>query len=225
MLKFFWESIKTGLSMWCGWVTFIAGIGGIAVFIINKIFPKINFLGLISKFSLIIFAASLILGIVIGTYKTYSAKDTKLNEANKTISELQKKLDEERPKGFAIPDQLIGEHLEGLDIRIVDLAREDLIIKNRTFVNCRIYGPAVLLPKGCFIIHCGFEGPSSKSLENKINTFFIPAPKTDILQGVISMEYVTFRDCEFYKIAFLGSDQFKKQLLNGMAQGNEKAVK
>ena len=124
----------------------------------------------------------------------------------------------EKISGFATPDSLLGSRLEGIDFRIVDLAREDLIIKNRTIVNCRIYGPAVLYPVSSSFRNIGFSsGGPLKSLEENLASIFIPIPEASFLQGIIKVENVDFRDCSFKKISFIGTDQLKKALLNDLS--------
>lgn len=184
------------------------------MFLLSKIYPRLKVPKWIYKFSIGILSLSIILAIVIGTYNVYIDKDYELSKATTKISDLQKKLVDASSSGMATPDQLIGSHLEGLDIRIVDLAREDLIVKNRTIINCRIYGPAVLFPIGCSFRNNSFSGDASKSVEWNLNSMFIPIPQTPIIQGIIRVENVDFRDCIFNRVALMGPDQLKKKLLN-----------
>jgi hypothetical protein len=218
MFKFFWESIKSGMSMWYGWVAAISTIGGFTIWIISKIFPNITVSGWIYKLSFVILALSLFVGIAIGTYRIYREKDNELGKANINLSDLEKKLADTHPTGFTTPDQLIGTYLEGIDFRIVDLAREDLVIKNRTIVNCRIYGPAVLLVKSGTIGYCTFGGDPTKSTEENVSSFFIPVLKSKLIQGTIMLENVDFKGCTFFNIAFMGPDQLREMLIEGFRQ-------
>ena len=45
---------------------------------------------------------------------------------------------------FATPDAYMPSVLQNQTIRIVELARENLVIRGKTFENCDIYGPAVI---------------------------------------------------------------------------------
>ncbi len=56
---------------------------------------------------------------------------------------------------FATPDELIPLNLRDLQIDVVDLARHDLIVRNKTFYNCYLYGPAVITVLGDYVT---FEG-------------------------------------------------------------------
>jgi hypothetical protein len=49
---------------------------------------------------------------------------------------------------FATPDELTQSVLQKRDIRLADLAREDFAIHYKTFIDCHLYGPAIVLPKG-----------------------------------------------------------------------------
>ncbi len=216
MFKFFWESIKSGLSMWYGWIAAISTIGGLAALLINKIAPSISVPGWIYKLSIAVLVLSLFLGVAIGTYNIYRERGSELEKANNKLSDLEKKVTDTRPTGFTTPDKLIGPYLEGFDFRIVDLARENLIIRNRTIVDCRIYGPAVLFLKSGSIVHCIFPEAPSLSLEENIRSYYIPIPKTKLLQGTIMLENVDFRNCTFFNIAFMGPDALREMLLEGI---------
>jgi hypothetical protein len=198
MFKFFWESIKSGMSMWYGWITAISTIGGIVVFLISNIFPKLKVPILIYKLIFVIAALSLFVGIAIGTYKMY------------------KELTVYRPAGLTTPDKLIGPYLENFDFRIVDLAREDLIIKNRTIVNCRIYGPAVLYYGSGTLGNCTFISDPSFSAEETVSSIYLPLPNAKVIQGVIKLENVNFRGCTFLSIAFMGPDELRDMLLQSI---------
>ena len=112
---------------------------------------------------------------------------------------------------FATPDALTSPVLRDMDIRICDLTREDFRMKNRTFINCRIYGPAV------------FNASAEKSIMIRTTIrqvaeegLFIETTNAK-LSGVIGAENCTFTDCQLYKISFIGSpeviDALKKEFL------------
>jgi len=117
----------------------------------------------------------------------------------------------DKPKKFAVADQLIGNHFEGLDIRIVDLARESLQIQNKTFVNCRIYGPAVVNPEGCDFRDIGWHVPINY-YDKAVETIYIPLPNRDYLSGIIYLKDITFRNCDFKDISFIGPRQLEQNL-------------
>ena len=154
-----------------------------------------------TKIPLISLIILLLAGFFIAPYKIYINKKVDISN------------------GFKNPDALLGSRLEGIDFRIVDLAREDLIVKNRTIINCRIYGPAVLYPVECTFRNINFSS-TSKNLEDNLSSIFIHIPETSIIQGVIKVENIDFRDCTFNKIAFIGTDQLKKDMLSGISNSN-----
>ena len=218
MLKFFWESIKNGLSMWYGWLAAISTIGGIILWILSKVVPKIKVPILIYKILIIILLLLFVWGLSLGTFKVYQQKDKDLELANKKITDLEEKISKACLDGFSTPDQLIGPYLEGIDFRIVDLARENLVIRNRTIKNCRIYGPAVLLLKTGSIGYCVFDGDPNKTAEENVNSIYFPLIKSDVIRGVIAVENVDFKNCVFNGVAFMGPEPLREMLISSISK-------
>lgn len=211
MISFFWESVKSALSMWYAWVVAVFTISEIISIVLRKSSIKFQIPIWVSKTILTLFIISILFALFRGSFQVYNSKESELIRVMTKYTDLQKKISEEVPESFATPDQLIGQYYEGLDIRLADLARESNVIKNKKFVNCRLFGPAVILP-----FNCSFRGIKISSyesnLEDNISTFYIPLPKTKTLQGIIRLENIDFRDCALQNIAFMGPDTLKNQL-------------
>jgi hypothetical protein len=99
---------------------------------------------------------------------------------------------------FATPEALIPTTLQNMNIRISDLAREESIIRNKTFDNCQIYGPAMIVPRNC--IKMG----QLTLAEIDPNGVFIET-KNRTASGVIWLDNCVIKDCTFHKISFIGS--------------------
>jgi hypothetical protein len=104
----------------------------------------------------------------------------------------------------------LGSYLRGLSIRISDLAREDIVIRDRTFEDCYIYGPAILVPHGMGMFHeCGFEGDTS--------SLFITIAEERSVIGVIALENCIFRRCHFRKIGFIVTPDIHERWVTDLA--------
>lgn len=80
------------------------------------------------------------------------------------------------------------------------------MIENRTFINCRFEGPAVILPvEGCTFTACNM-GEAAGDTRN-----MLLAPAGPKVIGVIPFRNCTFRDSAFYMVGFTGSPEFIKQ--------------
>jgi hypothetical protein len=111
----------------------------------------------------------------------------------------------------ATAEESAQRYIRGRTLRIAELARDDLIIRSRTFEDCDIYGPAVLIAVGTGIMQeCGFEGDAE--------TVFweIPAERVRIA-GAIALEDCVFRRCRFSKIGLAGTREFIKKAREGFA--------
>ena len=126
-------------------------------------------------------------------------------ELKRELTQTAEERDEAKRQAHALPDQLTSSHLQGLNIRINDLAREEPFVRNRTFVDCHIYGPAVLVLDGCTLRGITFDTP--------IDSLFILVTQ-ERAWGVIKIENCIFKDCRFMKIGIAGSAEFK-QLVEG----------
>lgn len=100
-----------------------------------------------------------------------------------------------RPSTFAAIPDLIPSVLQNKNVRLVDLAMQDPIVRNRTFEDCQIYGPAVLVPERCVFYQCHMDTAGDAGFIKTTN---------ERLWGVLRFEGCVFRRCSFYKIGFIG---------------------
>jgi len=102
---------------------------------------------------------------------------------------------------FATPDELISSNLQNKSFRIVDLAREDFIVRNKTFDNCHIYGPASIRLKGkSVMINSSIEGESPI-----VESHFI-VTTNKYAYGPVVLQDCVIKNCTFHKISFMGSE-------------------
>lgn len=101
----------------------------------------------------------------------------------------------------AEPKELTGRYIVGQHFQFADIAL-DGSVRNRTFEDCVIYGPAVLGLQGVGMMHeCIFEQPID-ALLIRVNQ-----PR---MRGVIPVEHCTFRRCTFRAIGFVGTPEIIK---------------
>jgi hypothetical protein len=108
----------------------------------------------------------------------------------------------------ATPEELQGAHISHRHFRIVDLAREEDLIRNRTFEDCTIYGPAVLFPIGNFggFLNCSFGVQSARELS-------WPLENTERhYHGAIGLEGCVFRRCRFVRIGLAATDAMRQNI-------------
>ena len=199
--QFYYECLKNAFSNSLGISQAVAFLSTLCCQFLQWKIPSIKnrVKKIVWQIPLIVLIFTIVIGLIISPYKVFKQHQEK--ESNRPIS-------------FATPDALIGSRLEGLDFRIVDLAREDLLIQNRTIVNCRIYGPAVILPISCSFRNITFSGIIPDDVSQNIKSIYVPIPDTEYIQGIIRIENVDFRDCEFKKISMMGTKELKSNLLD-----------
>ena len=109
---------------------------------------------------------------------------------------------------------------DGVSMSLVDLHRGCLqagqqIISGRTFNNCRIEGPAIMLAVGGVNFDSTDFGRTNGDIRNIV---LFPASPTSVI-GAIPVENCSFIGCEFFGVGFTGSPDFTSQIL---ALGNPK---
>jgi len=108
--------------------------------------------------------------------------------------------------GFSTAEQLTGKFITGQSFNISSIVH-DGIIKNRTFDDCDIYGPAVLAPDGVGIMHkCTFYGEAE-------SVFIVVAQQ--MVLGPIHLLDCNFKNCRFYKVGFIGNQKNVDEWLKG----------
>jgi hypothetical protein len=111
---------------------------------------------------------------------------------------------ESKQLNFATPDALISPVLQNMNIRISDLTRDGFRIRNKTFINCHIYGPAIISGNDSVMSNNGFweVDPNGVFIET-LNKF---------VSGVVSLDNCVIRNCNFHRISFIGSPEQIKQI-------------
>ena len=113
-----------------------------------------------------------------------------------------------------IPTDAFAKVFENVDISLYELFRAHFatgqrIISGRTFRNCRIEGPAVMLVLDKVNFDATNFGPNGGDIRNLV---LRPASPTSVV-GTIPVEDCQFIGCEFFGLGFTGPDQFLDQLL------------
>lgn len=102
----------------------------------------------------------------------------------------------------------LRQHYQDEVVRIADLVVVENAIVGATFENCMILGPAIVYTIGNTLLDgCIFNIPSQN-----IDDMVIVAPRP--VQGVVNVVDVTFTNCEFVRIGFLGPPQMRADFLN-----------
>jgi len=100
---------------------------------------------------------------------------------------------------FASPDELTQSVLRNRDIRLSDLTREDFRIRNKVFLNCHIYGPAIIYPtKQTVLANLRFVDVTAEG------GLIVTTNKQ--ISGAVAFEGCTLQGCTFHKISFIGSE-------------------
>lgn len=113
---------------------------------------------------------------------------------------------------FTKKSKLAGPIIRKKVIRLIDLVNpKSLEIRNKTFENCEIYGPAIVfIGANNSFISCGFDIPIPSFYFWEINLDGL----AKIIVGVIGINECKFKDCNFHMIGFAGDsnlhDTFRK---------------
>jgi hypothetical protein len=99
----------------------------------------------------------------------------------------------------ATPNDLARAHITHLTFQITDLARYEHVIRNKTFEDCTIYGPAILVPLSAaeMVSKCVFVGTAE-------SMFWEIPDGRKLVQGAIGLDGCWFRRCRFVGIGFAG---------------------
>ncbi len=102
----------------------------------------------------------------------------------------------------ALPEDLARSHISHLTFRIVDLAREEVVIRDKVFESCTVYGPAILAPVGSagLLLECHIVGTPEQVF------WPVDAQRKEVV-GAIGLEGCYFRRCRLIRIGFVGSQE------------------
>lgn len=101
-------------------------------------------------------------------------------------------------KRYATPEALIPLTLKDMNIRLSDLTRESPTIRDRTFENCHIYGPAVIHSAGSTIIFNNEWDVTSESA--------LVITTNEKVSGAILFKDCIIKNCVLHGISFIGSE-------------------
>ena len=104
-----------------------------------------------------------------------------------------------RPPREITDESASASYIKDRALYIFDLARRSTIIKDKTFEDCDIHGPAVAaILSGTDFIDCTFaEGGNHSSL------IWTPEPSRNSYVGAIGLEECIFRRCNFRNVGLL----------------------
>jgi hypothetical protein len=111
--------------------------------------------------------------------------------------------------GIAAETELRSSYIAHKHVRISDLAVNNKVVE-RTFEDCHIYGPAVLVLSGVgVVVDCAIEGPADTAL-------LYPADSQKRVLGPIEIVNTSFKRCQFHGVGFTGP----RPLLDKLAAGS-----
>jgi hypothetical protein len=106
-----------------------------------------------------------------------------------------------------------GPHYSNLDIWLPLLFHEaaqrgEAVLDGKTFTNCRIQGPAVIVP----IAGCQFNACSMGNAEGDMRNLLLQPLGPTRVNGVIPFSNCVFERCEFVAVGYAGASEFLEQL-------------
>lgn len=98
-------------------------------------------------------------------------------------------------------------------VRLADLTVNTAMLENYTFANCRVVGPAVLVPLGnTSVLHCIFGAPD-------VDSIFWEVPESrDALVGAVGALNCTFSNCQFEAIGWAGPPELRELFQHGVRE-------
>lgn len=113
-----------------------------------------------------------------------------------------------------VPVDAFAKSFENVDISLFDLYRAHLLkgerfISGRTFRDCRLEGPVVLLAAGGVTFEATDFGYTGGDIRNII---LRPASPQTVV-GAIPFKDCAFIGCQFFMVGFTGPESFLQQVL------------
>lgn len=95
-------------------------------------------------------------------------------------------------------------------VRIAELTVNTSELEGLEFSNCRIMGPAILIPLGTTsILHCALGGPDLDAL------FWEITPQRQSVVGAVAALDCTFSGCQFDAIGWAGPSGLREMFASG----------
>ena len=113
-----------------------------------------------------------------------------------------------------VATDLSAPRFENLDVNLFELYAHGAdkgvgIITNRTFIGCRIQGPAIVLVSAGVTFDDTNFGDSGGDIRNLI---LFPAGQKAL--GTVPLRDCHFEGCEFYNVGFTGNRDFLDELIS-----------
>jgi hypothetical protein len=99
----------------------------------------------------------------------------------------------------ASSEDLRGDTIVERELRIVDLAGDKLVVREKTFEGCIIRGPAVILP-----VATHFFGCTVMQHYVGIESVLWPPPAVPFVVGCVALERCVLAECRIMEIGFTG---------------------
>lgn len=120
----------------------------------------------------------------------------------------------EEQNSWPVPADLTAPRFEQASIVLYDLFRETFragqpMIAERTFINCRFEGPAVM----AVLDGCDFQGTDFGHTFGRIGSIVIRSAQPGKMVGALPFVNCKFVDCTFFGVGFTGPEPFLQQLL------------
>ena len=124
-----------------------------------------------------------------------------------------------RPNQKPVTQDYTQRHFEGVALNLFELFRANMletrqpIIANRTFTDCLIEGPAVLLAVG----GVDFDSCNLGVSPDPSSLMLRPVSPNKVV-GAIGMKDCSFLRCQFYAVGYTGPESFINAMLNSLNQ-------
>jgi hypothetical protein len=115
--------------------------------------------------------------------------------------------------GLTLPTDFNAKVFDSNEVVLFDLFRESLragsaMVEGRTFINCRLDGPAVMAAVG----GCEFDSTDFGYASGDIRTMIIRSAAPNRMIGALPFKDCKFIGCMFFAVGFTGPDSFLNQI-------------
>lgn len=101
---------------------------------------------------------------------------------------------------------------ESVYLPLFPLVLEDIYIRDRTFINCRIYGPAIITPIAPNDFNSTFSGCSIQA-DDPDEWLWPASEERSSFMGIIGLEGCFFENCDFHRVGILVKERFYAESL------------
>lgn len=114
---------------------------------------------------------------------------------------------------MSLPPSTGDRHHRDVVVRMTELTVTTHEIVGETFSNCRIIGPAVLVPlEGTKFLHCSWDAPGANAIYWEI------PPGRNFVVGAVAIINCTFSSCSFSGIGLAGPPELRAILTQGLGE-------